>query len=416
MRWIPEAVALAVLLVVATGSDGAITLAQSGMAQQQDDEKKRVPKEEDKEKSEKPPPPPPPADDEDGGGFWGACLGSCVADFFSNLFGADEEVAATPIVGTVVVPGVGTGSGVEIGHGYIQNLDSLQTLVQLWDGPGGAERGFVAVAFLPPGSEVGVLEARSFDAGDWVQVQTTSGVLVRGWVQAEHVDWATYPPAPETGANPPDGTLASSTWTPLGTQTVAFMTDISWFYLAGPREVREEYEDGGLRFGLGAVITPASSFQMTLGFGYGEAPGEPLYDYETATTIDSPYDSRLQIFDASLRFGQYTAPHGGRTRLYWGLGPALYWVKESADIEIFSASTGLPLGERQEEHSWVRFGADLALGLSYEVTSRLHFGALVRGIWVSWDAEAQESLTLDFIGDKSLAGFGIGLSLAYDAF
>lgn len=405
----------------------AIDLAQAASGQAQPkEEKKRVPKEEEKEKKPEKTEgqtPPPAADDE--GGFFGACLGTCVGSFFSGLFGGDEEEVVTPVVATepTMIVAAPPGSVPEIGHGYIQHVDSLQTPVQLWDGPGGAEHGYARVALLAPGTEVGVTDARAFESGDWIEVQYIGGPLVQGWVEAEHVDWVAHQAPPATPVMPVAGTVEAAgttatgpSWTPLGTQTVAFMADVSWFYLTGPREVREEYEYGGLRGAFCAVMTPASSFQVTLGLGYGEEIGEPLYDYETATTIESPHDSRLQMFDVGLRFGQYTPLGGGRARVYWGMGPAFYWVKESADIDITAAATGLPLGQRTEEHSWSRFGADAAIGFSYEVGSRFHLGGLVRGIWVSWDAEGKESLTLDWIGDKSLAGFGIGLSLAYDAF
>ena len=438
VSWITGALLFAGTAAPASGPDAAET-ARSGdpaargesrawvavteLAQvQQSDEKKRVPKEDEKKGESKPAAETQTESDD-------SCFGSCIDAFFLSIFSPDPE-PETVVLPAVIVPPEAVGSPPSaLGYGFIQHPDSVQTLVMVWDGPGGPDRGYALLGALTPGTEIAVTNTGGDAHADWIEVETLGDNRMGGWVTAEHVDWVARPateaiapatlaggstaaPEAEVPASPEIASVAA----PTGPRNLAIMTEVSYLYLTGPSEVREEYENGGVHFGITGVFIPSGTLQLSLGIGFATIPGYPKYDYETSTVRESPIDSRLDILDLGLRAGQYGQIRQGRGRYYWGLGPVLYWVQETADLEIYALPTELPLGERTEVQDTWRFGADLGLGFSYAVARTVHLGGLARFFWIPWDGEGEKSLTLDFIGDKTLVGFNVGVSLAFDVF
>ena len=403
-----------------------------------EEEKKRVPKDKDKDRETKP------AGDkeartetkEDEGG-WASCIFDLIANALCS--GGGESESSNPMVPTMEGQAAATASmeaarSAAVGQGVIQHPDSLQTPVQVWDGPGGAERGYLLVGALIHGTKVEVTSTRSFEIGDWVAVRTRDLEPLSGWVPAQHVDWVAANPGPlvpvtmAPGMGGPAGAGATAPGTP-GSQAgggpnweasaphgLALWSDLSYIYAAGPWEVRDEYRNGGGRFSVNALLVPAGSLQLSLGLGYAEARGHPQYDYETATRRDVPITSRLRMFDIGLRVGQYAQVLSSRARVYWGAGPVFYWVRESADLEAYELPSGSPLGPRHESLHRSRLGADVALGASFQIANKVHVGGLARAFVIPWYAQRSKSLPLDFIGKKSIAGFGISLILAFDAF
>jgi hypothetical protein len=63
-----------------------------------------------------------------------------------------------------------------------------------------------------------------------------------------------------------------------------------------------------------------------------------------------------------------------------------------------------------------RLGGDVAVGASWQVAGKMHVGGQVRSFVIPWYSQGRKSLTLDFLGDRSLVGFGVSASVTFDAF
>jgi hypothetical protein len=185
----------------------------------------------------------------------------------------------------------------------------------------------------------------------------------------------------------------------------------------GPSTVSEEYGGGAVRFGLTGLWATASSFQVGLTLGYAAGSGDPKFNYETTSRRDSPTGSNVYVFDAAVRAGQYLRIGGKDTRLYWGVGPALFWVKERADLEVYTLPDEKYVGkERVSLEKW-RVGGDAAVGMDWSIgNSGARLGFLTRFFVIPWTSEGKKSLTLDFIGKRSIVGFNLGLAAGFDGF
>ena len=158
--------------------------------------------------------------------------------------------------------------------------------------------------------------------------------------------------------------------------------------------------------------------QLGIGIGYLGARGYPKYGYWTATQHDDPIRSHQQVFDVALRAGHFLPLGDGGTRFDCGLGPALYWVKETADIryEVLQDLIVVARGSRTESLERLRLGADAAVAVAFPVGESFRLGALARAWLVPWNSEQVKSLTLDFIERKTVVGLEIGLALAFGPF
>lgn len=372
------------------------------------EEKKRVPKDEDEKRKQEEAERAKHAATESNDDA--SCWGMCFFDAIGSLFSSDENTTEVSQLGPTGATSEGLGV---LGSGVLLRADSLQATLPLWSGPGGAAWGHAIVATLTPGTPVDVTNRTVLEEHAWLEVQTRSSEPVVGWVPASTVDWVsdfvpvqtTAQPAavaPPPVARPPSGLV-------LG-------VDLSFSGLAGPADVRGEYKVF-VRGGVHAVFPLGNTFQMGLGAGYGEADGEPQYDYEYLgdTRRDSPHNSRVQISDMELRVGQYMQVRS-RGRFYWGVGVVYNWVRESADVDTYSLPSGLPLASSHVSKSRWRWGADFAAGGSYLVSDRTHAGLQARVFWIPWEGERLESLTLDHIGKRTIVGVGVCGTLSFDVF
>ncbi|MCK5363786.1 MAG: hypothetical protein KAR22_12490 [Gammaproteobacteria bacterium] len=156
--------------------------------------------------------------------------------------------------------------------------------------------------------------------------------------------------------------------------------------------------------------------QANLSLGFQNATGTPLFDYETSSKIDSPQSSQLQIFNLSLRAGHYVDLHDRKVYFTWGVGPALYWVQESAELRVLSLPGEILIEERDEILNKWRVGGDLAFGIDSRFHPRWSIGARTRVYWIPWSSESEMSLTTDFIGKRSLVGYSFGFVINYNVF
>jgi hypothetical protein len=191
----------------------------------------------------------------------------------------------------------------------------------------------------------------------------------------------------------------------------------------GPAEVRDEY-DAAVRLALDWFWPLQHGWQVDAGAGYSAAWGNPGFNYvmptATDTTYDSPTSSRLDQFNLSVRGGQYLSVFGRSTLCYWGVGPGLYWVKESAEItyDVVKGGAVVKRGRRTDTLDRVRPGADLVLGLGWRLTRRnhQHLGLHLRGYAIPWKSERKNSQTLDFVGKRTIVGINVGIALSSERF
>ncbi len=193
----------------------------------------------------------------------------------------------------------------------------------------------------------------------------------------------------------------------------SLVLDLSW-WKSGPSEVWDEYKDGGVRFAVNGYFIVGENFEIGIDAGYSHAKGYPLFDYESSTMIESPQVSNLHIFDTGVRAGliHSFSPHGPFLR--WGLGPRLFWVKETADLFVYSVPDLDPLDNRTESLEEWRLGGDLVISMLWDTKSSVLVGFSTRLFVISWDSSYTKALTLDHIGKKNLVGFNIGLAVHFN--
>jgi hypothetical protein len=187
---------------------------------------------------------------------------------------------------------------------------------------------------------------------------------------------------------------------------------LSWSK-TGPSDLWDEYRNGGFRLELNPFRVMPSGLQFGLTLGFETYQGEPEFEYTTSTRLESPTSSTLEFFSVGARAGQYFALGGGGGHLYWGVGPVLFWVQESADLDIYEMPSRTYLTSSETSLERWRMGGDAAFGMNWWASPGLRLGFLTRLFVIPWEGQEVESLTLDFLGKRSLVGFSIGLVIGH---
>ena len=267
----------------------------------------------------------------------------------------------------------------------------------MWDDPGGEEVGAELLDDLPRGTNVVVHDSRVLNEVRWVQVSTADGRTPAGWVWGE-----------DLVARRPTNTAARRTQHPFG-----MGGDLSWFGV-GPKDVSDEYKDGGWRAALRGFRRVGRIGRFSLSAGYLKEDGRPKFNYVTPTLIDYPQRSRLQIVDLGLNAG-LELPLSRNWSFRSDIGPTLFWVRESAKMNYDSLQSGIVVasGHREEWLERWRMGGQLNVGFGRVLGSDSRFGLLLSLFVISWESESRKSLTLDFIGTQPLVGGGIGIYLGH---
>ncbi|MBU0742078.1 hypothetical protein KKA85_07995 [bacterium] len=189
--------------------------------------------------------------------------------------------------------------------------------------------------------------------------------------------------------------------------------DLSW-WRSGPSDVWNEYRHGGGRFGVGGNFLVGGSAEIGIDAAFSWAKGYPLYDYETSTRLESPQISHLWLLDVGLRAGTIHNLASGGLFLRWGLGPRVYRVKESADLDVYELPGPTDLTYRKETLSAWRLGGDLLFSMLWHTEHEVFVGFSARFFVIPWESAREKSLTLDYIGRKSLVGFSLGLAVQFN--
>ena len=278
----------------------------------------------------------------------------------------------------------------------VSPADSAQD-APMWDDPGGDAVGAELVGDLPAGTNVVVHGSRVLDQVRWVQVSTDDGRTPAGWMWVEDLVERRSTNATARRNQHPFG---------LG-------GDLSWFGV-GPKDVTDEYADGGWRAALRGFRRVGTVARFTLNAGYLKQEGRPKFNYVTPTLIDYPQRSRLQIVDLGLSAG-LERPLSRNWSFRSDIGPTLYWVRESAKMDYDSLQGGIVVasGHREEWLERWRMGGQLNVGFGRALSSDSRIGLLFSFFAISWESDSRKSLTLDFIGTAPLVGYGIGIYLDY---
>ncbi len=180
------------------------------------------------------------------------------------------------------------------------------------------------------------------------------------------------------------------------------------------KAVREEYNESAYRIGIEAGAFLPRSMKLGLSAGFLHANGMPLYDYTDGTITDSPQESDLDIFSMGLSFGQSIPFRGGSGFFSYGLGPALFMVRESALIHVYDNSS--LTGARTDELTKWKGGAEVLIAAGGLLGDRVPLSVQARFAFIPWKAEEEKSLTLDYLGTENVAFFSFGISVGFYSF
>ncbi len=195
----------------------------------------------------------------------------------------------------------------------------------------------------------------------------------------------------------------------------SLVLDLSWWKV-GPSDVWDEYKDGGGRIGVGGNFIPSGIFEIGVDAGFSFNRGYPLFDYETSTRLESPQSSHLWMFDSGIRVGMIHSLSNKGPFLRWGLGPRVFWVKETADLKVYSLPGPTPLDDRKEALEKWRLGGDFVVSMLWDASNDVLIGFSTRLFIIPWESSGVQSLTLDYIGRKSLVGLNFGLVVHFNGF
>jgi hypothetical protein len=345
-------------------------------------------------------------DEKKGGGFTDCILDVLLSIVSSSSHGRDDVVVDPPDRGPEPPP-LSVNPWPTGVQAMVMPADSSAQGVMVWNEAGGEEAGGDVVTHLPIGTDVAVRNSRWLASGPWVEVAVGDGAQPTGWVLgADLVARRSEELPPLPGSVPAS---SSDRETPL---PVGVAADISVFD-AGPEDVSDEYVKAPWRLGLRLSWPPASTWQAGFALGYSQVRGTPQtyyqIPYETPRQIDYPYDSRLQIVDVGVDAGQ-SLGLGRNWGFSWAVGPTLNWLQESANVEydLLQGGAVVDFGRRREVLVRWRAGGDAKLWFGMRRDSGLRLGLALRAFVIPWHSEGLKSLTLDFIGDRSIAGGSVG--------
>lgn len=193
--------------------------------------------------------------------------------------------------------------------------------------------------------------------------------------------------------------------------------DLSLWGFAGPSDLLDEYKKyPGGRYALGGYFNMGGTFEIEVDAAYSHIKGQPLFDYETSTRLESPQSSHIQMFDTGVRFGMIHVFSPGKPILRWGLGPRAFRVKETADLEVYSLPGEVYLGESEETLDDWSLGGDVVVSMLWDVSGDFLIGFSTRFFIIPWESSYMKSLTLDHIGNKCVTGWNVGFAVHFNGF
>jgi hypothetical protein len=390
------------------------------------DDKQRVPKPKDEPRHKPAPTDSKKSGDDDSsdnGGMLGDCIGECIGNCISNMFDSiffPPKPAPAPEQALAPEPR----AWVVDDHGWLRAMVPGDSVV-LWRDPVAADHPEVEAGRLPDGAEVVVVDRHVLPDGIELRVSPADGVEPAGWIASAALSaaprGATAPgnarePAPLGTTAPAPPRPSYRDLHPLGREPRWALQVVPSLGLFGKRELAEEYDvngDGQAAFEAHYLeFQPRLWLQWGVGVGFREGWGAPGVSYLTASRSDEPNTSRWRVLDFDLLVGQRWRDWKGG-RLSWSVGPALFHVRETADLRSFANdSTHAFLGAHEEKLLRWAGGATMRLGAGWQVLPWLEVGVQAGGYVMAWTGRHEKSLTGDFVRGP-VDGLDLGLALTY---
>jgi len=223
-----------------------------------------------------------------------------------------------------------------------------------------------------------------------------------------------YPLQKQASAQYEDKSDQKMPWDEFTLAGFRLALDLSLWGFAGPSALVDEYMNTGGRYALSGCFNLGGTFEIEVDAGYSHINGKPIFDYETSTRLESPQSSHIQLFDTGVRFGMIHVFSSGSPILRWGLGPRVFWVKETADLKVYSLPGEIYLEDREEALEEWRLGGDIIVSMMWNVGSDFLVGFSTRFFVIPWESSYMKSLTLDHIGNKSVTGWSVGCTVHFN--
>ncbi len=370
------------------------------------EEKKRTPKpapEKKKEESK-----PASSDDEDQD-----CAGAIAEGIFAGMCGGDEEeeTAFAPVVAQTAAPVTPVPVEFIPFEALISPSDPVIQEVEAWGVAGGASMQGQVVFTIPRESRVQVTQKQIVNGMGWLWVhrlEAQAGTEPSyGWVpenDVQRIGTETGLPTGVTKAPPP--VTIPSAWQLNADIAVGFLTN---------DRIELEYDKAGLYVSLCAMGAVAPWFYIGGRVGWMHTEGDPNYIYETSMLRDNPLKSEVDIVGITVPIGHSFLDKASRNHFSWSIGPGIYLVKESADIEFARLDDGeiTSTGLRTDSMTKVRFGGELRLAWAGYIAGGVTMGMDSGISMISWNPKQVESLGLDWLDSHYFAMYYVGLTVSY---
>ena len=373
-------------------------------------------------------------EEEEEGDFFSSCLGSCLGDLVGSMLGSicggsssESNEAEQTVEGKRLSGGAGAQivyheGGVRQGlpfFGTVTTIDMREDSVEVWDRPGGGAEGGAVIRTLAKGADIKATEFEFYHTELWMRIETAEPGVLSGWLRdKEIIPFAVEPPAAQTasaeelqGAAAPGQQREEA----LGTR---YQEGPRWYvrgeasYPAFENEaIREEYKQQSWATGIETGFFLTRSINVGFLFGYLHADGTPQYKYESPTSMDWPLVSDLYILNFGAQVGQLLIVSTGNAYFMYGIGPAVFSVKEKASIAVYEGD--IRKDTRTDELSQWKFGAEAKIEGGLVAAGRLPIGGYVRFSWIPWKSNSEKSLTLDYLESNSISIFNFGISVGY---
>jgi hypothetical protein len=149
------------------------------------------------------------------------------------------------------------------------------------------------------------------------------------------------------------------------------------------------------------------------GFGvsWWTGRGVPDVDYVSGSLTERPIRSRWDVTILDVVMGQRFADPNG-FRFDWSVGPAAYYVHESADVEVYDAAM-TPIGATRRESLTRWTGGGVArTGVGWQAAHWLEMSLRTEYHVMAWTGHRERALTSDFTGGP-IPAWGLSLALTY---
>lgn len=375
------------------------------------------------------------------GGFWSDCLGSCLGDLIgsicSGIFerGGTKNESPPQLAGEQQPPSV---TEVEVTpSGPMKELPFTGTIVPLsgggqtvglWNQPGGYEAKADVIESLPEGTQVRAVEYRLYGEKRWLLVSRLEPTAPEGWVLEKEVLPLTVPGqaglAGGTSVTTPIAPTPESKQVSepvISTREQVFPQQPRWqvgavgsLPIFSQKAIREEYKGHAYQVGVETGFYFPHYLKLHLFIDYMHANGTPLFNYVVGTIIDAPVDSDLDILSFGLPIGQ-SFPFGAGSGFFsYGVGPALFQVREHA--LIYEYDRGVAAGVRSDRLTKWKGGGQAVVAIGGVLGGHIPISFQTRFALIPWSAAEEKSLTLDYLGTKDIAFFSVGLGIGFSAF